>query len=255
MKLPVRVPDGFRIVAHRGASGYAPENTLAAFRLAAEMGISDVEADVRFSKDRKLVLCHDPEMGRYGYPDLRVEDLTLDELLTLDMGSWYSPFLYGGERLMTLGSLLEKFGERFIYHLELKAPVDGMPREVLKTLKVRDHMRRAIITSFSFDALTEVRELAADIRVGWLVKRNGLSEENVARVAEAGFCQICPLAEETNQENVAAAHRSIAEVRAHGVTGVPAMLQAIEAGCDGLTINWPDWLIHQGRALQGDQSR
>ena len=91
-KLPVRVPVGFRIIAHRGASGYAPENTLAAFRLAERMGVTEIELDVQFSKDRQLVICHDPVLDRYGYPGLRVADSTLDELLTLDMGSWFSPY-------------------------------------------------------------------------------------------------------------------------------------------------------------------
>lgn len=255
VRLPVKVPASFRIIAHRGASGYAPENTLAAFRLAEEMGVSEVELDLQFSKDRQLILCHDRSLDRYGYPDMRVVDLTLDELLELDIGSWYSPFLYAGERLLSLETLLAHFGDRFIYHVELKAPMEGIVESVLEKLTAHNLSGQAIITSFSFHALGEVRKLAPNLKVGWLVKANGLSRENIARAARAGFFQICPRADETSHENVLAAHSSIPEVRAHSVLGVPEMLQAIEAGCDGLTLNWPDWLIHEAVENSGETAR
>ena len=82
MKLPIKVPRDFRIIAHRGASGYAPENTLAAFRLAEKMGVKEVELDVWLSKDNHIVLCHDGALDRYGYPGLHVKDLQLDEQRT-----------------------------------------------------------------------------------------------------------------------------------------------------------------------------
>ncbi|TET86161.1 MAG: glycerophosphodiester phosphodiesterase [Anaerolineales bacterium] len=255
VRLPVKVPASFRIIAHRGASGYAPENTLAAFRLAEEMGVSEVELDLQFSKDRQLILCHDRSLDRYGYPDMRVVDLTLDELLELDIGSWYSPHLFGGERLITLETLLGHFGRHFTYHVELKAPMEGMVESVLKILAAHNLSGQAIITSFSFNTLGAVRKLAPDMNVGWLVKVNGLSGNNIARAAKAGFFQICPRADGTNRENVLAAHSSIPEVRAHSVLGVPEMLQAIEAGCDGLTLNWPDWLIHEAVENSGETAR
>ena len=81
MKLPIVVPSGFRIIAHRGASGYAPENTLSAFLLAERMGATEVELDVRFSKDKRLVICHDETLDRFGYPGVKVADLTARDLL------------------------------------------------------------------------------------------------------------------------------------------------------------------------------
>ena len=95
--LPVHVRRGFRIIAHRGASGYAPENTMIAFQLAERMGATEFELDVQFSKDKQVVICHDSVLTRYGHSDLRLADLTLSELLKLDMGSWFSPFFYRGE--------------------------------------------------------------------------------------------------------------------------------------------------------------
>ena len=99
-QLPIVVPSSFRIIAHRGASGYAPENTLSSLLLAERMGASEVELDVRFSKDEKLMICHDESLDRFGYPETRVGDRMATDLATLDMGSWFSPYLYRGETMM-----------------------------------------------------------------------------------------------------------------------------------------------------------
>jgi glycerophosphoryl diester phosphodiesterase len=255
LKLPIKVPTGFHVIAHRGASGYAPENTLAAFRLAEHMGCVEIEFDIQFSKDRNLIICHDRALDRYGYPGMRVEDLTLDELLLLDMGSWFSPYLYGGEPMLTLEQLLEIFRDRFIYHVEIKVPSEGIVAKLLSTIKNHGTDDQTIITSFDFDALREVQSQAPEMRVGWLVSRDGLSGDNLARASKAGFFQICPRADEMDREKVNAAHAWISEVRAHSVTGLMEMLQAIDAGCDGLTINWPDWLVHEEMDGLGEISR
>ena len=254
--LPVRVPPRFRIIAHRGASAYAPENTLAAFRLAERMGATEVELDVQFSRDKQIVICHDQMLDRYGYPGLRLSNLTLDELLKLDMGSWFSPHLYGEESMVAFETLLAQFKDRFVYHVEIKTPTQGLVKAVLDALTANGLRSRAIVISFHFDALSEVRGLGPDLKVGWLIREGEFTTDNVARAAAAGFFQMCPPATETNREMVASAHARLAEVRAHSVKGTTEMMRAIEAGCDGLTIDWPDWLVHEdtdaGRSkLQG----
>ena len=84
---PIAVPDSFRIIAHRGASGYAPENTVAAFDLAREMGAVEVETDTQLTTDGAVVLCHDHNLDRFGHPDRVVETSSSQELMNLDMGS------------------------------------------------------------------------------------------------------------------------------------------------------------------------
>ena len=118
--LPVRVPETFRTIAHRGASGYAPENTMAAFMLAAQMAATEIELDIQFSKDNQLMICHDPELSRYGHPGKHVLALTRDELQVLDMGAWFAGGKYAGETMPTLDQLFEKFATQFTYHVEIK---------------------------------------------------------------------------------------------------------------------------------------
>jgi glycerophosphoryl diester phosphodiesterase len=243
--LPITVPPEFRIIAHRGASAYAPENSLAAFRLAEKMGATEIEFDLQFSKDSQIMVCHDRVLDRYGYPGRRLADLTCEDLRKLDMGSWFSPFHFGGERMMTFNELLAEFGKNFTHHAEIKEPAPGLAEMVLETLTAHGVQDRTIVTSFHFDALVEVKVLAPGQRVGWLVREGGLNTENIERAADANFHQLCPMATDTSKDMVQAAQARLAEVRTHSVKGVATMIQAIEAGCTGMTINWPDWLVHE----------
>jgi glycerophosphoryl diester phosphodiesterase len=243
--LPVLVPPSFRIIAHRGASGYAPENTLSAFLLAERMSIAEIELDVQFSSDHQLVIVHDEVLDRYGYPGRRVAGMTLSQILSLDMGSWFSPFLYHDERALSLVALFQVFGKRFTYHIEIKAVSPELPKALLDCMRTFELCEQAIITSFHYEILEIAKKLAPNLRVGWLLRPGQFTLENIGRAAEAGFFQICPLACEVNQDIVAAAHQRLPEVRVHSVRGRSEMLQAIRAGSDGMTINWPDWLVHE----------
>ncbi len=243
-QLPVTVPPEFRIIAHRGASAYAPENTLAAFRLAVELKATEIEFDLQFSKDSQIVVCHDRILDRYGYPGYKVADLTQPELASLDMGSWFSPHFHAGERMITFEELLSEFGRRITYHAEIKEPAPGLAAAVLDALARHRVEDQTFVTSFHFDALVEVKALAPRQKVGWLVRSGDFNTGNIAKTAAAGFDQFCPMAIETTLDLVRECHDHIAEVRAHSVKGVANMIQAIDSGCDGMTINWPDWLVH-----------
>ncbi|MEW6670509.1 MAG: glycerophosphodiester phosphodiesterase [Thermodesulfobacteriota bacterium] len=242
--LPILVPKKFRIIAHRGASGYAPENTLAAFRLAEKMGAREIELDVWLSKDGHIVVCHDRKLDRYGHPGLLVTDLDLEDLLRLDMGSWFSPYLFSGERMLALADLFTLFKDRFVYHIEIKEPQAGLPQKLLEMLDTHRLSERVIVTSFHLNVLHQIQKLAPSMRTGWLLKAEGFTVENIKKGAHAGLFQIGPMAQETDKAMVAAAHAELAEVRAHHVHSLSAAMQAIQAGCDGFTINWPDWFAH-----------
>jgi glycerophosphoryl diester phosphodiesterase len=100
------------IVAHRGASAYAPENTLAAFERAAELGADGIELDVQLSKDGRLVIIHDFDTARTTNGQGKVSDLTLAELQSFDAGE--------GQKIPTLDELFEMLGPRLLYNIEIK---------------------------------------------------------------------------------------------------------------------------------------
>ncbi|MDT6985669.1 glycerophosphodiester phosphodiesterase [Streptomyces lusitanus] len=172
------------VVAHRGASGYAPENTLAAVDKAAALGTEWVENDVQRTKDGELVIVHDDSLQRTTdveevFPDRapwKVKDFTAAEIARLDAGSWFDP-AYAGARVPTL----EQFVRRIDQHrqkllLEIKNPqlYPGIERDILKVLANegwldRAHVRqRLIVQSFSADSVRAVHQLAPAVKTGFL---------------------------------------------------------------------------------------
>ncbi|KUL22139.1 glycerophosphodiester phosphodiesterase [Streptomyces regalis] len=172
------------IIAHRGASAYAPENTLAAVDEAAELGISWVENDVQRTKDGELVVLHDDNLKRTtdveevfpGRAPWKVKDFTAAEIAHLDAGSWFGP-AYAGERVPTL----EQFMDRVELHhqkllLEIKNPdlYPGIEQQTLKVLGNEgwldpDHLAsRLIVQSFSVDSVRSVHELKPAVKTGFL---------------------------------------------------------------------------------------
>lgn len=248
--LPIAVPSGFRIIAHRGASAYAPENTHAAFALAQRMGIKEVELDTQLTVDGEIALCHDTTLERYGHGPRVVEQMTWAELASLDMGSFFSPFLYGGERMITLDDLFATYGASFTYHVEIKGKAAGLPAAVLASIQRYQLRHRCIITSFSYDALVATRELDADLRLGWLVQK--VDPGTIAQANALRLFQLCPVAKSISAVQVAQARTVVREVRAWGLQGetlrhhdseLRALINlVVECGCDGMTINWPDWV-------------
>lgn len=104
--------DGTLIIGHRGASAYAPENTLAAFELAAEQGADGVELDVQLSRDGRLVIIHDFDVSRTTNGQGKVAELTVAELQAFDAGQ--------GQKIPILDELFELMGPRLLYNIEIK---------------------------------------------------------------------------------------------------------------------------------------
>lgn len=246
MKLPFIVKRRFRIIAHRGASAYAPENTLASFKLAIDMGVKEIELDVQLSLDSEIVICHDLSLERYGYKGF-VEEMHWPELSELDMGSWFSPFLFPNEKLIRLQDLFELYGLEITYHIEIKGKAEKLPNHVCRMIKHFNLRDSVIITSFSFEILKQLKSIAPSIRSGWLVQN--IDNDAMVKSKELELFQICPRADSITEQDVHLAHTVVPEVRAWGIDGrreeVFALIQkTVSANCDGTSINWPDWISH-----------
>ncbi len=111
------------LFAHRGLSSIAPENTMAAFKLARKLGIPGVELDVHLTSDGKLAVIHDHTTARIAEgPALDIERSTWKEISSVDAGSWKGGE-WKGERIMELGELFEEFGDAFYYDVEIKSRI------------------------------------------------------------------------------------------------------------------------------------
>ena len=181
MNIPIRVPKAFRVIAHRGSSAYAPENTLPAFRLARKMGVAEVELDVQLTTDGVVVLCHDLVLTRYGHGDVVVEEMASDELLALDMGSWFSPHLFAATPMLSLSQLLKTHGDDFIFHIELKGRAEELAAATCAVVETHRTHKQTIFTSFSYQQLERMRNVSPGSRLGWLVQT--IDEEVLDRAA------------------------------------------------------------------------
>lgn len=112
------------VIAHRGFSGQAPENTLASFQKAVELGSDMIELDVRFSKDGQVVVIHDDTIDRTTNGRGKVADYTLKELKQFDAGSWFAP-QFSGERIPTLKEVLELVKGKVLVNIEIKDESPG----------------------------------------------------------------------------------------------------------------------------------
>lgn len=125
-----------KVLAHRGASAYAPENTMAAFEMALEMGADAIELDVQMSRDGYLVVVHDPVLERTTDGQGFVKDYTLKELQRLDAGAWFNE-RFRGERIPTLADVFELVRGKALLNVEFKLmPVryPGIQEALLKLI-------------------------------------------------------------------------------------------------------------------------
>ena len=159
------------VIAHRGASLIAPENTLMAFRMAAELGADAVELDAKLTVDGHVVVHHDKTLDRTtdGRGPLSVR--TLEELQRLDAGS-HLDAKFAGERIPTLKQIFQDVGSRLLINIELTNyahPFNNLPEVVVQMVHEYDLMRRVLISSFNPIALIKMRRLAPEITIGLLV--------------------------------------------------------------------------------------
>jgi glycerophosphoryl diester phosphodiesterase len=261
-------PIPFHIIAHRGASGHAPENTLPAFERALELGAFEVELDVRMSRDGELFLFHDETLDEKTDGAGRFSEASSAKLRRLDIGSWFDrqhlaqPPRFAGTGLITLSELFAHFGARLVYHVEIKGREARIPPEIVRRVREFELGERVVVTSFSLEQLRRVRKLDATLPVWLLIARqNELQERAEAklpllelqgreiRVALAeGFQGVGIAAPDISPEIVELAHREGLRVRAWGIKRDAHIDRVIAAGANGMTIDWPERLI--GRLLQ-----
>lgn len=166
--------ENFQIIGHRGASGHAPEHTWASYERAVAMGTDYLELDVHMTADGKLVAIHDDTLDRTTDGKGPVKDYTVAELKKLDAGSWfndahpeYANDDFVGEQMLTLGEVIERYGQSIRYYIETKSPKDypEMQKALVKKLESEGLIQSGlvVIQSFSQDSLEEVHELNPDI--------------------------------------------------------------------------------------------
>lgn len=169
------------IVAHRGACHFAPENTLAAFRKAIEIGADGIETDVQLTADRKMVIHHNYSVDGTANATGKIADMTLEKLKKLDFGS-HKGTEFAGEPIATLDECLDTVRPLAVVNIELKAPVDrSIPyvEMVVEAVKAHDMVEQTLISAFDHSLLRRVKQLCPELRVGALTMASSMAESPV----------------------------------------------------------------------------
>lgn len=232
-------------IAHRGASGYAPENTLAAFDKAVEMQADYIEIDVQLSKDDLPVIIHDDTLDRTTNGTGNVSAYTLEELRSLDAGSWFDK-KYAGEKIPSLNEVLEMYGEKINILIELKSPelypgVEEKVAEALAKYKL-DTSNNIVIQSFNHPSVIKSAELLPEITHGVL------AGENYKNVTDQQLQEFAAYAEYFNpnlkivsSELVDNVHQAGMKISPYTIKTKAEAERIYKFGVDGLITDYPDY--------------
>ncbi len=236
-------------VAHRGASGVAPEHTFPAYDLALALGADYLEQDVHMTRDGVLVVLHDATLDRTTSCSAFVADLTLGELQALDAGSWFNGAYpararpeYAGLRIPTLEEVFRRYGTGARYYVETKDPelYPGMEEELLRLVYACGLHGRALIQSFSVQSLQKTHALDPAIPLIRLHPEVGAPA--IAETLPETACYaagIGPRHTDVDEALVKAAHDLQLAVHPHTVDAIHGMRALGELGVDGVFTNYP----------------
>lgn len=231
------------VIAHRGASGSAPENTLAAFRRAEALGAHMIELDAQLTRDGEVVVIHDWTLERTTGGRGPVRERTLGELRTLDAGRWFAG-AFAGERVPTLAEVLSAVA--LPVNVELK-PVgaDGLEARVLAVVRQARALDRVVFSSFDGSILGRLRALAteAEIAVLWETPEPAAAVAAMQRVAARALHLRKDAA---TPANLATLMRMGVEVRVWTVNAPDEMAALIAAGASGVFTDYPERFLQPG---------
>ncbi|MEB2285893.1 MAG: glycerophosphodiester phosphodiesterase family protein [Myxococcales bacterium] len=237
----------FLAIAHRGASGRAPENTHAAFAAALALGAGAIELDCQLSADGELVVIHDETLDRTTDGRGPVGDRTWQELARLDAGSWFAA-AYAGERIPRLAEVIEQVRRRALLNVEIKSARDlgRIEAKLIALVLDMDATREVVFSSFHWEALRRLRAAAPWARLGVLCdddpRRGGLGLAVELR-GEA----VIPGRRWIDGHVVAEAHARGLGVWVWTVNEPGEMRRLLALGVDAIFSDWPERLVDLAR--------
>lgn len=227
--------------AHRGASEYAPENTMSAFDMALELGANGIELDLQMTKDGKIVIFHDNKIDNKSNKKGEIKDYTYQELLNFDFGSWFN-LKYKGEKIVLFEDFAKKFlSKEMTFAIELKE--EGIEKETLNIIRKYATHDNIYITSFKYKALENMRKIDSNIKLSWLIQEK-INKNNIDKLLKINGTQICPKADNVTKDDIELANKSGLRVRLWGVLNEEIMENVYKFDIDGMTVNFPDKLKH-----------
>ena len=229
--------------AHRGASSYAPENTLSAFYLGLRMEADGIETDIRRTKDGVLVLFHDDTLERVAGVKGGVGDYTLEELKQVMI---FGKEGFTPDHIVTLEEFLYLFGYRNLtFAIEIKE--QGVEADTVEMVRKFGILDKCIFTSFDYEAMKALRRADGGITLGYLFKEPVQGRINEAKAIDCR--QLCVYGPCLNEKNAGELKAMGFSIRAWGIADEAAMRHAAALADGGMTVNFPDKLTTYRKEL------
>lgn len=234
--------DRVLVIAHRGASGTAPENTLPAFRRALEIGVDLVELDYYHSADGVPVVFHDKDLKRttdarqvLGDDRGSIASLTLEQARRLDAGRWFAP-QYAGTKVLTLDESLDIIQAQSVTLVERK---QGDAATCVRLLKDKGLLDQVVVQAFDWDYLADCRRLAPSLTLGALGDKT-LTPEALDRLERLGVQVVGWSHKSLSSSDIAALHERGLKVWCYTVNDEQRAAELMAAGIDGIITDFPE---------------
>lgn len=248
--IPLKSPHNrpVMVIAHRGFSGIAPENTLIAFQKAIDIKADMVELDITFSKDRHIIVIHDETLDRTTNGTGKVIDYTLAQLRKLDAGSWFSPE-YKGEPIPTLEEALYLLKGKILVNIEIKSEAvhplfgqGGIEEQVVKLVEALQMEDQVIFSSFHPFAVKRIKELNPSLNAAFLY--HDPIEKSPVELASPWLAD----AFNANRKHLTRQHFELAKkaglsINVYTVNTFQKMKDLLSWGIDGIFTDHPDRLL------------
>jgi glycerophosphoryl diester phosphodiesterase len=226
------------IIGHRGASGHAPENTLAAFKKAIALGATFIETDLQLSRDARFVAIHDDTLDR----TTNGQGQTLAALRRFDAGSWFGSD-YTGERIPTLEEILE-FSKKndIVFYLELKPSGSwGGEHALIGALRESGEVARVVVISFDHTILAGLRTIEPTLMTGVLY--DGQLADPLTTAVDVGARQLVVRGDLVTPAMIGEARKRDLQIVCWTVNHPAHIRLLIAAGVDGIMSDYPDRLV------------
>lgn len=234
-----------RVIAHRGYSGAAPENTIAAVRAAIDIGADMAEIDVTLTSDGEVVVIHDSTLQRTTNGGGEVLEFSLADLQLLDAGSWFSKS-FAGEPIPTLDAMLAEVDDRILLNVEIKSEAVGLGvvEKVATAIRARGMTDEIVVSSFSPTALEKMHQLAPEIRTAVLYNKDlhaGMDPVEIVTGVGASAFNIKRV--RLTPEMLRQCHANGIPVAVYTVNKKRHMRRTIQLGVDAIFTDQPDRML------------
>lgn len=238
------------VIAHRGTSGEAPENTLSAFKLAVEQHCDMIELDVQLSSDGEIVVCHDESVDRTTNGSGMIHEKTAEELSRLDAGCRHS-LAFRGERLPLLREVFELVPLSVGLNIEVKSNDRLMQTKLLGLIREFGRTEAVVLSSFDHRLLHRIKSAAPDIRIGLLYTALLLDPVRLVHDFGLDVYSMHPYYGLIQPEDIAALRANGQHVYVWTVNEPDAMGALIRQGVSGIITDYPSRLRDLVAAGQG----